>query len=1366
MTTVQRLRQAPASIPRQYMLTHILSSLSLDADAYDELFEAVGADTSSVSHIASHVVRAGCSAEHKYTLLLGGLSRFTSRYASTSPEIACIGALAGGIAEVFDSHVEPATPGEDSEPLCYTMERHPMVRAMYLVQWSAFVLVDRIEARFVRGAPEGYFSAVQPFLVAAIAADEEVRRCVRNVIARIGANGLVSVDVVAPFLLEQVVVPCDASTPDGMHELSESIQDVVDVICANEASDSTVALLVETLFGRFQRAEAVAMTLRCLSYFLDELSEDMILPIAIRGMQLGEDPNARSCFELVAALLSSLWIDIRPGSAARAIEDVGPSPRALTLATLECVCLRASFYCQPGSRVREPVRKCLAMCRSVGQRCLWGPSEHVLYRLKLLALRAYSSNGVSSINVEDIAYVLAHLSHQSIYVRLEALCVVRSLLSDSLIAEDASFFALPAVLQAIRLAGRSFASCGDITMAFYMRELLFTLTCLGEARACVPFVARTLQSLLIEGAPEELVSVAIRLIGRLYLSSHKAYATLKVVLLGCDMRREAMEALTMEQLAAMHTLVEVCDQTPEKGKDFVHMIHECVSSPHATLAAAGLGCVRRLCAAGILDFEKAWVVVSKMYPDLPEDDELAAAWVDLIGCALLEDDLNEAVEAPQEGSDFEARAKMLANVMDLVWEATTHTSPLVRSKAYGSLEAIDWDTAEALNCLRPPVAYARLLVDETDPSALEALESLMDVVLQMEYEDRRKQLIELKSHVPAQVQQSHRQRFYKLTQSIPRVLLKELSLLGSGAFVALNLGSRDHVRVAKDLCATDAAASIDLMVEPEYVPLLVRAWTTFVERWPVADESGKSPDLDPIRVWNALGLAEQAADARILNPNIPAAMVACASLRQDLFEPTVHCLVRTVEDSLQHQNVRNVCVVLAAMCVNLAGKHISSNAHEALVRCIERADVAEDHRMLAIDIMHPDANVTDGANDTSKSAKYSVRETCDIIRRSTLAAYANGRLDDYGVCDALAKLSAMLSSPTDQPRAGYVLLTMSRLLTGCMSNGFRDNRNEGTGATESTNDNPWTLESMVSRLGAFLKHHVAALPNVRANAGHACHGLSVCLQYQMKDMKNQDESCSEENAVENELEAICSMPTSSPIRMGCVPFIADMCARASMYKDVHLDQDESLGSLSNSAVGYLSQALLRGRFVDESRVKLLLSCLARAPRLAQKDWSACLRRCLKAHPIEDVHVAVVNFAALHPNAASDFITESAFAGSTPLLPVARRVALSSFDRLSVVMHGEVFARCLLDAAADTSAVSDANALARGLRAYALSPSEGGAPQKSRENVSLARDVLGQLADAHCPVCWKELLLCESLGRITFNLDRIGEKMELCAACVV
>ncbi len=604
------------------------------------------------------------------------------------------------------------------------------------------------------------------------------------------------------------------------------------------------------------------------------------------------------------------------------------------------------------------------------------------------------------------------------------------------------------------------------------------------------------------------------------------------------------------------------------------------------------------------------------------------------------------------------------------------------------------------------------------------------------------------------------------------MLLKELSLLGSGAFVALNLKSRDHARVAKELCATDAAASIDLMVEPEYVSLLVRAWTTFARRWCAAEESSESSDVDPIRVWNELGLAEQAAEARILNPNIPAAMVACAFLRQDLVEPTVQCLVRTLEDSLQHQNVRNICVVLAALCVDLAKQNISSDAYEQLVRSIEGAEVAEEHRMLAVDIINPDA---DEADDPSESTRNSVRWVCDTIRRSTIRSYVNGSLDDSGVCRALTRLSAMLSSPSSQSHAGYVLLTMSRLLTAALSNGFRGYGTDKTAGTDIIDGNEgadfhtWTLEGMVARLGAYLKHDVAALANVRANAGHICHGLSVCLTYQMKDVKSQDESCSRENAVENELEAICAMPASSPVRMGCVPFIADMCARASMFKEAYIDQDESLGSLSTSAVGYLSEALLRGRFADEPRIRLLLSCLARAPRLAQKDWTACLRRCLKSHPVDDVHVAAVNFAARRPQAASEFVTESAFAGkgATLLRPLARRVALSSFDQLSVVMYGEVFARCLLDAAADTSSVVDAAALARGLRKYVLSPTQGGAPQKSQEKMSLARDVLGQLAEAHCPPEWMEELR-PFAGDIEgpCGQDKIGLKMQLCAACIV
>ena len=1375
------------------MLTHILSSLPLDANTTDELFEAVGVDRNSVSLVVSRIVSAGCSAEQKYDMLLGGMSQFTSKYSSSAPETACIGAIAHGIAEVFDG--EACGDGK-FHPHDYALERHPMVRAMYLVRSSAFYLVERIETRIVSGSPRSYFPAVEPFLVAALAADERLHRCIRGMLARIGANGLVHVDTTIPFMVQHMVSAWDASTPDGMQELSEAMQDVVDVVSANDPSEATISLVLEAFFDRFQRGEATTVSLRCLMYFVDELSVGMILPFAIRGMQLGEDPNASSCFDIVTSLLSSRQTLPR----VHPEEDAGSKTHncldALTLATLESICLRASFYCQPGSISKGSIRTCLAMCRSrtnslentVG--LLWGPVEEVLYGLKLFVARlnptsvddaavrinfdqgclngkggkvGHSRPGIHSgdrcgpnshreVADLDFARVLAHLSHRSVIVRLEALSVIRILVSDPGYGEEAGFFSLPVLLHAIRTAGQSSARSSKCTPrsanattsdSFYMRDLLFTLSTLGEARACVPFIARTIQSMLTEGAPEELAAIAIRLLGRLFFSSRKAYASLKIVLLGCDMQREATEELSLEQFAAMSTLLDVCDHAPEKGKDFVHMIHECASSSHPKLAASGLRCIRMLCASAILDFEKAWVVISRIHPDLPEDEELASAWIELIGCALLEDDLNEAMEAlnrkidgrDNDVCDAEARATMLTNVIELIWEATRHSSPLVRAKAYSSLPSINWDLAEALDCLRPPLTYARLLEDETDPTALEALGNMIDTILEMEHEDRRRQLLDIRSQVPTMIQQSHRQRFYKLTQSIPRTLLKELSLLGSGSFIALNLKSGDYSRTGNELCAADVAASIDLMVEPEYIPLLVDAWTRFVERWcaaSVLSTSHHSQAMDACHVWNELCLPSHSRESRILNPNILAAMVACASIRQELLGATIQCLVRNLDEPLQHQNMKNVCAVLAALCVDLAEKHVGREEHDELISCILRADVADEHRLLVADIISPHSGdfwKYHDDNRESDSVRVNVRKSCDGIRMSTVHAHASGALDDAGVCKALTKLSTMLDSPPGCLHAGYILLSMSRLLTEAASNGFRD----GTGGDSKEAEEAWTLDKMVAMLAGFLQHDISASINVRENAGHACHGLGVCLAYQMKDMKNLDESCAQDNAVEKQLEAICSMPAASPLRMGCIPFIADMCARASAFKEIDMGEGESLGSLSMSAVGYLSESLIRGTFADDSRTKLLLVCLGKVPRLARKDWSACLRRCIKSNPVEGVQIAAIQFAVSHTFASAEFIVDNLFderAGPPVLFP-ARRVALWNFDRLSVVMHGDMFALCLTNAAASVATVADAAALAAGLERLLFTAVEG-SPGSLPENKALARDVLDQLSRTFCP----------------------------------
>lgn len=1243
--------------PRLYLLSSILSTCTLDEATYDELFEAIGFDSQSLRQVAHSITASSCPADIKYHLLLVGLSRFTqSRYASLSAPSVCIAALADSIADVFDA---------DATASPYASERHPMVRAMYLVKRTAYIFVERIESRLVRRAGTPYFEACVPFLLAAQETDEALGRAIRGMLTRVGANGydLVDVDVLVSFMVDHILVPWDATGQEGGEGLSETMRDVVDVLCANDPSKETVQAVLDAIFQRLLRGEATRMALQCLSFFLDELSPALILPCAILGLELGEDPDASACFDLVMAILSSV--------------DSKDSMDGLSLATLECVCRRGSFYCQPGSRVKGAVRACLGLCRSIMKGMIsWGPPEDVFFRLELEAARAAGADADSAVDNAAVARVLAHLAHGSIAVRLEALDVIRRLVESSKAAADEiAFFALPVLLHAIRSTTTdSTGSTGTkaeaaLARGVYLRELLFTLASLGAGRACVPFVARTLQSLLTD-APQELVGVAVRLFGRLFFASRKAYASLKVVLLGCDMELEADGDLTIEQSAAVQTLLDICERAPEKGKDFVHMIHACASSPHPSLAAAGIRCIRFLCAAGILDFEKAWVVVSRMYPDLPEHDELAAAWVELIGCVFMEDDLNSLDDIlKDESGDQSPRAAVLTNVIELVWAAAGHASPLVRAKAYDALAFIDWDVAEAVDCLRPPVAYARLLDAETDPEALVALEAMLDAVLELEHADRRKQLLELKSQVPAPIQQSHRQRFYKLTQSIPRALLKENSLLGSGSFVALNLKTRDYAKTAKELCAPDVAAPVDLLVVPEYVPLLVDAWKNFIGRWTrvgAVGVSGKNELAHAGSVWTELGLGAYAPAQppaplpsplpspspspsstrtkppgplpQLTNPNILAAMLACASLHPAHAKAAVATITRILDDPLQHQTIRNVCLILAAISADLAHKHISKSASDALRTTAMRAmaDALDEHRLLACDILGIQAS------DSDLDDPRSIRATCDRLRLSALHVGENG---DARIADALSELVSMsdaastnTTNTTTATTTTYPLLAAARLLTDALSHGHAPA--------------PITPAALTTLLMASLTSNTDPTPATRANAAHAALALDVLFQHQLKNPRNHDESVADDVAAESQLESICNLPVGDPRRMAAIPFIADMSTRATAalgdQDGASLRETSSLEQLSTSAIGHLTDAL---RKLDPARLSARQACTllhvltktshgrgAGGAGHGQRDWSGALRRCIKAfgndsNDSDDRHgvqTAVVAFAAHHP----------------------------------------------------------------------------------------------------------------------------------------
>jgi len=362
-------------------------------------------------------------------------------------------------------------------------------------------------------------------------------------------------------------------------------------------------------------------------------------------------------------------------------------------------------------------------------------------------------------------------------------------------------------------------------------------------------------------------------------------------------------------------------------------------------------------------------------------------------------------------------------------------------------------------------------------------------------------------------------------------------------------------------------------------------------------------------------------------------MLACASLHPAHAKAAVATITRILDDPLQHQTIRNVCLILAAISADLAHKHISKSASDALRTTAMRAmaGALDDHRLLACDILGIQAS------DSDLDDPRSIRATCDRLRSSALHVGENGENGDARIADALSELVSMSdaasTTTTTTTTTTYPLLAAARLLTDALSHGHAPA--------------PITPAALTTLLMASLTSNTDPTPATRANAAHAALALDVLFQHQLKNPRNHDESVADDVAAESQLESICNLPVGDPRRMASIPFIADMSTRATAALEdqdgASLRETSSLEQLSTSAIGHLTDAL---RKLDPARLSARQACtllhvLTKTShgRGAGGDWSGALRRCIKAFGNDSndsdddrhgVQTAVVAFASHHP----------------------------------------------------------------------------------------------------------------------------------------
>jgi len=504
----------------------------------------------------------------------------------------------------------------------------------------------------------------------------------------------------------------------------------------------------------------------------------------------------------------------------------------------------------------------------------------------------------------EIGLLLCLLSHQSEIVRLRIILSFKDLSNSSLFC----YYAVPVVLSrlgqslvvhsgmewhVISMITHDNYSVFSLSRTAYLigssffvaegseiQQLMYALSYLGQEPSVVPVIVKSLQPMLVPSGPESVKAIVIRVLCRLWVNCGKGFSSLRILLLSCSKQTtEIADAIDSDGLVDMplqkvvdpqglamaSSLLTISRHDPRKGKDIIQAIHYCVESLNPALVASGLQCIKFLCQSRTLDFYKAWRVISKKWATFPKNHIIAASWISLMAEGL-----------GTKSSRQEQFSEMSAGIVESLWVASGHSSATVRAQAYDALSMADWDELEELNCLRPPRQYAILLARESSSGfALKSCQNMLARILELEYRDRRKQLIQNRpAGIPQEVQA------YRFATSIPKKIMKAFGIdrkaqirVGdlNELFIILYLwtphkmDSEAYPSIAQDLIGREALGMFEI-VDPEDAEYALVGWKHFLTRWAEHLQSvGKSPDCSKT-IWDVLYANVRSCHAHACSP--------------------------------------------------------------------------------------------------------------------------------------------------------------------------------------------------------------------------------------------------------------------------------------------------------------------------------------------------------------------------------------------------------------------------------------------------------------------------------------------------------------------
>nr|XP_043615297.1 protein RST1 [Erigeron canadensis] len=358
-------------------------------------------------------------------------------------------------------------------------------------------------------------------------------------------------------------------------------------------------------------------------------------------------------------------------------------------------------------------------------------------------------------------------------------------------------------------------------------KLLKVLPNLVSHSAMIPLVVQIILPMLQKDANPVLYAMALRLLCKTWEINDRIFASLQGLLLPEAFTQFKCERSICISMAV--TIRDVCQKNPDRGVDIILSVEACIESTDVIIQAFGVQSLSLLCEADVIDFYTAWSVIAK-YALRYSNDPVVVNSI----CLLLK----------WGAMDVESYPENATSILQILWKVATSKYPFrasswanARASAFEAL--IQYEVPHILQFI-PDFREKNIevLVSETDPKVLEALEIFEAKMITHEHITRRRVLKE--KRMPAN-------KIEKLLDVFPRAIglsginSKERKVPGAAlfhlSFSAEDENNKGGSKVLHDLHAkyemalVEIAASLQLSRNMIVALLSLQSWKPFLQHW-------------------------------------------------------------------------------------------------------------------------------------------------------------------------------------------------------------------------------------------------------------------------------------------------------------------------------------------------------------------------------------------------------------------------------------------------------------------------------------------------------------------------------------------------------